>query len=540
MKAVLGWLGRTGVLYLALCLAFAFYILAWPQIRTELGDGALREDTMSVGALRAQLVADGEEARALLEDSTSGLAEESRADLGRRLDTAQDESAAIDAQLRQEAGWFDTVRPSRILATKRLELRKSVLDAEIIVLREALALARAREGAARYEQRPTRASIAAATRTCRLWSRRLNAFEAQNPILREADAYLRGERARLEEGKARECGKRQRWITQRKAALAATQALAEARGRFQAVREQATNSLPDPSEDIADNTLRDVLVAAAWALLAILLLPMLLRTILYYLVAPFAARRRSIRIAVPGANRVPIAIPGEQSRASHPVTLGEGEELLVRQGYLQSSPDGASLRTRAMLDWRSPFTSLASGMVFLTRVRGASTTTVLSAADDPFAEITAIDVPEGGAMILQPRALAGIVQPSARPLRIESHWRLFSLNAWLTQQLRFLVFHGPARLILKGGRGVRVERVDEGRRFGQDQLAGFSAQLAYRVARNETFLPYLLGREPLLRDKVEGGSGILVLEEAPYAGQRKGVRGALEGMFDAALKAFGI
>ena len=133
-----------------------------------------------------------------------------------------------------------------------------------------------------------------------------------------------------------------------------------------------------------------------------------------------------------------------------------------------------------------------------------------------------------------------MVQPQDRPLRIASKWRLFNLNAWLTLQLRFLVFHGPARLMVKGGRGVRVEPVDEGRRFGQDQLVGFSADLAYSVARNETFLPYLLGREPLLRDRVEGGNGILIIEEAPYAGRRKGLRGGLEGAFDAVLKAFGI
>ena len=283
-----------------------------------------------------------------------------------------------------------------------------------------------------------------------------------------------------------------------------------------------------------------MLEAAAWALLGILLLPYFIRTFLYYVVAPFAARRRSIRIKVPGASRVPIGLPAEQSRASCPVPLDEGEELLVRQGFLQSSPDGASLRTRAMLDWKSPLTSLASGMTFLTRVRGAATTTVISADEDPFAEVTAIDLPEGAAMVLQPRALAAVVQPQDRPLRIESQWQLFNLNAWLTQQLRFLVFHGPARLVLKGGRGVRVERVDQGRRFGQDQLAGFSADLAYSVARSETFLPYLFGREPLLRDRVEGGTGILVIEEAPYAGRRKGLRGGLEGAFDAVLKAFGI
>ncbi|MBX7458921.1 hypothetical protein K3152_11745 [Qipengyuania sp. 1NDH17] len=540
MKAVFGWLGRTGLLYLVLCLAFAFYILAWPQIKAEFGDGSLREDAMSVEQVRTALAADTAETRELLRKRTSAFEDESRANLEQRLEEVRSKSASIEARLNEDGGWFDSVRPSRILETKRLELRKAALDAEAGVLTEAIDLAEAREIRARYPQMPTEASIVAATRTCRLWTNRLRDFEAQNPVIREVDAYLRGERERLEAGKTRECGKQQRWTTQRKTALAATKALADAREQFTAAQDKVLDDLPDPAQGIADNTLRDVLVSAAWALLGILLLPYFVRTLLYYVVAPFAARRRSIRIKVPGANRVAVEPPAEQSRASFPVTLGEGEELLVRQGFLQSSPDGASLRTRAMLDWTSPLTSLASGMTFLTRVRGASTTTVISADEDPFAEVTAVDLPQGAAMVLQPRALAAVVQPQDQPLRIESQWRLFNLNAWLTQQLRFLVFHGPARLILKGGRGVRVERVDEGRRFGQDQLAGFSADLAYSVARNETFLPYLFGREPLLRDKVEGGSGILVIEEAPYAGRRKGLRGGLEGAFDAVLKAFGI
>ena len=540
MKAVLGWLGRTGLLYLVLCLAFAFYILAWPQIKAEFGDGWLREDAMSVEEIRAELATDGVKARNLLLERTAGFEDESRASLQRRLEGVRSQSVAIEAELEGEDGWFDPVRPSRILAAKRLELRKAALDAEASVLTEALDLAAAREIRARYPQMPTKASITAATRSCHIWTSRLQGFEAQNPVIRELDAYLRGERDRIERGRARECGKQQRWTAQRKAALAANEALADAREQFAKARNTAADSLPDPEQGIGENTLRDVLVAAAWALLGIVLLPYLIRTFLYYVVAPFAARRRSIRIEVPGVAQVLVELPAEQSRASCPVTLGEGEELLVRQGFLQSSPDGASLRTRALLDWKSPFTSLASGMTFLTRVRGASTTTVISADEDPFAEVTAINLPQGAAMVLQPRALAAVVQPQERPLRIESRWRLFNLNAWLTQQLRFLVFHGPARLVLKGGRGVRVERVDEGRRFGQDQLAGFSADLAYSVTRNETFLPYLFGHEPLLRDRVEGGAGILVIEEAPYAGRRKGLRGGLEGAFDAVLKAFGI
>ena len=538
MKAVLGWLGRTGVLYVALCAALAFYLLAWPQIRAELGDGALRDDAMSVETMRAELAADAVRTRAALQARAARFEDTSATMLQRRLVAVEDAQRAVAAKLQDSGGWFDNVRPSRIMATKRLELRAASLDAEARILTQAIALARAREGQALYARRPTQASIEAAARTCDLWTRRLAAFEAQNPIVRELDAALRGERDRLQTGKTRECGKQQRWSAQRTSALAAAEALAEAQTRYAQAQGDMAKGLPDPTEGLADNTMRDVLVGAAWALLGILLLPYVIRTLLYYLVAPIAERRGAIRIAA--ASPTPLPHAGKPSTASHAITLDGGEELFVRQGFLQSTPGHAEMRTRFLLDWRRPLTSLASGMALLTRVRGAGTKTVISADADPFAEVTALDLPAGASMVLQPRALAAIVQPIDRTLRIESRWRVFSLNAWLTQQLRFLVFYGPARLVLKGGRGVRIEPVDEGRRFGQDQLVGFSADLAYRVTRTETFVPYLLGREPLLRDRVEGGQGLLVLEEAPRAGRRKGARGALEGLFDAGLKAFGI
>jgi hypothetical protein len=223
------------------------------------------------------------------------------------------------------------------------------------------------------------------------------------------------------------------------------------------------------------------------------------------------------------------------------VRLSKDEELLVRQGYLQSSSLEGDKATRWLLDWRHPLSSLASGLWFLTRIRGEGQVTIVSAVHDPFAEVASVSLPEGASCVLQPRALAAVATPLARPLRVTSHWRLFSLNAWLTLQLRYLVFHGPARLVLKGGRGVRLEQAEEGRMFGQDQLIGFSANLAYSVKRSETFWPYFLGREPLFKDRVEAGMGLLIIEEAPLAG-RSGAAGrrGLEGALDASLKAVGL
>lgn len=275
---------------------------------------------------------------------------------------------------------------------------------------------------------------------------------------------------------------------------------------------------------------------ALLALLAIILAPFVIRTFFYWVLAPLASLQRPITLLAAAG---PIPLPSERSSVSKSITLAQGEELLIRQGFLQTSSQQGAKATQWLLDSRYPITSLAAGLWFLTRIGGGTTT--VSAVEDPFAEITRLVLPQGSACVLQPRAIAGVVQPVATPLRITSHWRLGTLNAWLTWQLRFLVFHGPADILLSGGRGVRVEPAEAGRNIGQDQLIGFSAGLAYSTGRTETFLPYLFGRESLLKDRIATGTGILIAEEAPRAGKAKaGLRRGLEGAADAALKVFGI
>ena len=146
-------------------------------------------------------------------------------------------------------------------------------------------------------------------------------------------------------------------------------------------------------------------------------------------------------------------------------------------------------------------------------------------------------------MVVQPRSLAGVVKPVGVPVAITRHWRLGSLHAWLTLQLRYLVFHGPCRLVLKGCRGVRAEQPEPGRPrlINQSATLGFSANLDYRNTRCETFVSYLRGQEDLFNDLFGGGPGWFVYEEMPAAGRRTGFAGrGLEGVADAALKAFGI
>lgn len=145
-------------------------------------------------------------------------------------------------------------------------------------------------------------------------------------------------------------------------------------------------------------------------------------------------------------------------------------------------------------------------------------------------------------MVIYPRALVGVVKPAGIPVELERTWSL-GINAWLRLQIRYFIFHGPCRLILKGCRAVLVDKPEPGiaRVVNQGTTIGFSANLAYSVARTETFRPYFFGEEPLLNDLFEGGPGCFIYEGIPSREGHSGVAGRwIEGAWDAALKLVGI
>jgi hypothetical protein len=181
-------------------------------------------------------------------------------------------------------------------------------------------------------------------------------------------------------------------------------------------------------------------------------------------------------------------------------------------------------------------------MFLLTRITpSASDPVVISATKDPNSEIGIIDLGPDAAFVCEPRCLAGVIQDRAAPVRITRHWRLGSLHGWLTLQLRFLVFHGPGQLIVKGCRGIRVESANPGRLINQAATLGFSANLAYANTRCETFVSYWTGKEDLFNDLFNGEPGVYAYEEIPDAMQKGGISGrGLQGIADAILKVFGV
>ena len=291
----------------------------------------------------------------------------------------------------------------------------------------------------------------------------------------------------------------------------------------------------------------DVAPTAALLVLSAILLPVAIKAFFYFVLAPLAARLPPLSIArelQAGDASLPLPPQGASriSAVSQALLLQPGQQMLIHPAYLQSSPVSSTKRTQWLLDWRFPFTSLAAGMVVLTRLHSDVTASVtISASDDPLLEIAIVHLPAGSALIFQPRGLVGLVCDANQPLAISSHWRLGSLHAWLTLQLRFIVFRGPVTLIVRGCRGVRQERAGQGRAISQSATLGFTTDVLYSTMRSETFIPYLRGQQALLNDRFDGDNGVYLYEETPRHGKQPGKVGSwFEGFTDALLKVFGI
>lgn len=298
-----------------------------------------------------------------------------------------------------------------------------------------------------------------------------------------------------------EAGKLQKQVTTQEAEVAAAE---------QEVARLDTTVNGDWLERLRIKAL-SVMPSALGVLAGIIGAPFLIKTFLFFVVAPQASRIPPVRILPLGSNPPsPTAVP---SARSHRIEVGPDQELLVHPDFLQSSSKSARKRTRYFLNPTLPFSSLASGMTMLTSIRPAGeqpTKVVVSSTKDPLCEVGIIELPEGAAMVLHPRALAGVLKPATGFTRISRHWRLLNLHSWLTLQIRFLIFHGPCSVILKGCKGVNAESPDPESPILLNQSAtlGFSSHLDYSNIRCETFWSYFNGKEDLFNDVFAGESGL--------------------------------
>ncbi|MCU0974725.1 MAG: hypothetical protein MUC71_00235 [Steroidobacteraceae bacterium] len=534
LAAVLGWLGRKlGLLFviIGVLLAVAWLRSEWQQLQALREEIAVQESVLAglrtdLASLDAAIEADAADWARQMETATRSKRQELES-LTARIALAEprwQEALARFANLERQAQ--AARRAARVAAGDVAALEREIRFWDRYVNPEkllALEAARARQ-----------AALEANARAWETARDRVAPAIAASPL-----APLQAQRSRLSGDIAQLAGS----VSPRQAGL--NEARSRKGGEIASVEQlldsQRARAEQDPRGRLVA-AIRAQLPLALTILAGVLLMPFLIKAWLYFIVAPLAARRPPIRI-LPFADASPAPV---NSAVSVPVELDPGEELLVQPDFLQSSSRPAEKRTQWLLNAALPFASLASGMFALTRIRpegGAPTRVIVSSQQDAFGEVGILALPAGAALVLQPRALAGVVKPAGEPVRITRHWRLSSLHAWLTLQLRYLVFHGPCRLVLKGCRGVRSEEPQAGqpRLINQSATLGFSANLDYRTTRSETFVAYLRGKEDLFNDLFAGGPGCFVYEEMPAGGRRGGITGrGLEGATDAVLKAFGI
>jgi hypothetical protein len=294
----------------------------------------------------------------------------------------------------------------------------------------------------------------------------------------------------------------------------------------------------------------EVLPTALLILLGVILTPIAIKALFYFVLAPLAARRPPMKLLPESGGTLTLEAGG--SSVSRAVSIDSAHELLVHPEFLQSASVNGEKTTQWLLNWRFALTSLSAGMTGLTRIRcNVPETFCISATRSALAEIGVLHLPVGSALVMQPHNLVGVIQPRDMPLRITAHWRITSLHAWLTLQLRYLALHGPARLIVQGCRGVTMEPATGDRAINQAATIAFSANLPYSTRRCETFIAYLLGKQELLNDCFgtargvgetgHGAVGFFVYQESPHGDRKGGITGrGLEGIADSALKVLGV
>jgi hypothetical protein len=280
--------------------------------------------------------------------------------------------------------------------------------------------------------------------------------------------------------------------------------------------------------------------------------PPLWRVLAYFLLAPFISARRAVRIAAAEV-REPGELPQLKAGGGTAVdiVLEPGDVLWVKEAYLQASDEGLLKRTRWLLDWRMPFTCLATGLRELVEMRNAAPEAKLratfSSQADAHVELAVVAVPAGASLVLRPSYLAGMLGPlGRRETVIRKHWRVFSLQSWATGQFRYFEFVGPCTLLLAGSRGVRAEVLEAqpglpvaGRRANQDATIGFTPGLAYRPVRAETFWAYFRGQNPLFDDLFEG-RGVFLCQQTSAKGEAAEQRRALQSFWSAVGRIFGL
>jgi hypothetical protein len=203
-------------------------------------------------------------------------------------------------------------------------------------------------------------------------------------------------------------------------------------------------------------------------------------------------------------------------------------------------PVAGKTRSQWLFDWGAPLVSYAAGLSVLTRIEGAAdpeprTSATLASPESADSYLIELRLTNHPGFVFHPRHLVAVTGD----VELWTSWRLFSVHSWLTGQLRYIGVRGTGRCVLEGFGDIVAQTVTErSSRIEQELVVGFDARLRYATARTETFLPYFLGRTPLV-DDVFAGDGVYVWQKNTRSGPQSVAEKWFEFFFGALGKLLG-
>jgi VIT1/CCC1 family predicted Fe2+/Mn2+ transporter len=269
-----------------------------------------------------------------------------------------------------------------------------------------------------------------------------------------------------------------------------------------------------------EHYLRTAWREARWLVIAVFSLylfgGLLLALVLYYGWAAWVGRGRPVELPTSGA-AAPVV--GESAVVVENA-VWPGEVLWVRRKFLHANDEGLTRRNRLLLNWRMPLSCFAGGLVRLIELRngrsGGERRVVFTNAEDNFAELAIVSVPEGGSFVLRAGFLMGLIAGLDQPPVIRRHWRFFHWQSWVTGQFGYVEFCGPCRLIVSCVGALQAEAVtarDDGkpvvRRAVQSGVVGFSPRMEFKPVRSEGFWRYCRGDASLFDIQFVGPGVVL-------------------------------
>lgn len=257
--------------------------------------------------------------------------------------------------------------------------------------------------------------------------------------------------------------------------------------------------------------------------------------------------RRRKPLAFPEWHTTPGPITTTSNRVSIEVQVKAGEVAWFRDDYLDRTtrPKGTKFGLLPIFSKRFWLMSLIDGLWWMTVIKGDSenrTNFKVSDADSTATEFAVVEIPVNSSLIIRPHFIVGLTFPDDCPPKLKRHWRLTQLEAWCVMQLWFFELSGPARVVLRGARGVQshssVEDDSIETRLNPGSLIGFSPTAKLYICRSESLWQYIANEEPFYNYAFEG-NGTFLTHETQETSHRSGPLSWLAGIGELLLKLAG-